>query len=237
LEENISKEINGIKIYNLLNKKYLLWNYDSFVYLNDQIHKDINLFEKEFYKLELVLKMNNNLIIADYNDEYQFEQFFIIDANKGNVKDLKLKNEIYFDSYFLGYNKDSVYIVDRKNKQQYEINIKKRIQKKSNSKIYKNNKWENISINKLINKNYSFENEQNLIFFLENKNLYSKYNNTLEYVLLVNNVDKIVFINNMDVYYLKEDSLYNYNMYKGETKLMEYSEWLFNNDKMIYIFD
>ena len=76
--------------------------------------------------------------------------------------------------------------------------------------------------------NYKFEIEDNKLYMriLENKEktLISKHD-----------VDKIVYVENDNVYYISKDNLYKYNLYYGETKLLNYSELEYNKTNMIFI--
>ena len=71
---------------------------------------------------------------------------------------------------------------------------------------------------------------------LENNTLYMYIDN---YKLQISkrNISKIVKYNNLDVYYLSKDILYYYNPFIGEMPLLRYSEWQFNNQNMVFIFD
>ena len=233
-DNNNYHKYNNYYIYDLNDAKYLLWNYDKFIYLNNDEEKKIKISKKDIYSLKNAYQTDRYLFVPEQN-KYSYKKAYIIDANNGKLKDIKFNNELYYDSYYLGYYKNNIYLVDNKNKQEYEIDLKNEHINKIKGKILKNGKWENIPINKLLKKEYSFIEEKEIIYSLKDNRLYAKVNNTN--VLIDYNVDAIIKDNNYYVYYLKKDSLYYYNFYKGNKLIMKYSEWKFNNKNMIFVFD
>lgn len=223
----------NIEISSLNNKTYLLWNYHEFIYLNNKKKDEISLFNKDIYNLNLITTIDNYLLVPDYNSEYKFNKLYIINANNTKVKELDLRYELYFDSYILGNYKKRSYLYDLKQEQIFYIDLKKDDIYKSNYKIITNGKWENVTNQKLKNNKLSFTNEEIYTYYLENNNLYGKYKSSY---LVTKDVSKIIKIEDMDVYYIKKDTLYVFNPYDGETPLLKYSEWNFNNSNMIFIF-
>ena len=67
---NINKEYKGIKINNLFDNNYLLYNYRGFYYISSDYYKEITLFNHDVYKLDLVYQKDNLLIIPDYNSNH-----------------------------------------------------------------------------------------------------------------------------------------------------------------------
>ncbi|MEG1288532.1 MAG: hypothetical protein RSD29_04205 [Bacilli bacterium] len=236
-EENIKETYKDISIYDLNNLTFLIWNYKDFLYINNKEKKVIDLFDKDIYRLNLTKQIKDYLLVANNDEEYRFNKMYLINTKKGNVKELKLKQEIYFDSYYLGNYKNSVYLVDKKNKQEYEINVKKAKVFKTKSKVLEDNKWKNFSITKLINNSYSW-NEPSLVnYYIKDNLLYSSIDSLEETLLTDKKISRIVKESNNDVYYISNDTLYVYNPLKGEKKLLTYREWTFNNENMVFIFD
>ena len=233
----VIEEYKDISIYDFNNKNYLLWNYKNFIYLNEEKEKDIFLFHQDIYNLELVVPTEKYLLVADYNQKYTFNKFIKINSTTGKKEEIKTKYDIYFDSYYLGTEENNVYLVDRKNKQQYKINLKKDKVTKTEGKILNNNDWEKMPIIKLVNKDYNFIEESDYEYLLVNDYLYLK---TFDDKLIKINdfeVNSIVKSDGLNVYYLVKDKLYFFNPYQGNKLLMKYSEWNFNNKNMIFIFD
>ena len=81
-EVNLSK--GNIKIYNILNN-YLVWNYTSFYNIHDNKIEEIKLFKNDVYDISLAYILNNYLLIADYDSNYNFNSFYIYDLKKNDL--------------------------------------------------------------------------------------------------------------------------------------------------------
>lgn len=230
-----SDSYKNIQIDKLNQNKYLLWNYHEFIYLTKTDKKSIDLFNKDIYKLNLVYAYEDYLIIPDYDEEYKFKKIYLIDSKNGKVSEKKLRYELYFDSYFLGEDKNKVYLYDIKSETEYYLDFKKDEIYKSKYKIINNGKWESISNQKLKNNKLSFTYNELVSYYIKNNKLYGKINGTE--VLIINRpISKIVKSDKLDVYYISNDTLYYFNPLKKEKALLKYSEWEFNQENMIHIF-
>ena len=127
----------NIEINNLNDKTYLLWNYQDFIYLSNNKKTKINLFNKDIYNLNLNYQFDNYLVLPDYEEDYIFDKVYIINTDKAKVTNFKLRYELYFDSYFLGNDKQNVYLYDLKNEQEYYLDLKKEDIYKTNYKLLK----------------------------------------------------------------------------------------------------
>lgn len=225
---------NDIEVYNN-EHTYLLWNYNGFYYLNKTENKKINILDKEIYTINLIGYTEDYLIIADYDSNYTFNNIYTLEFKNGNLKKHNLDRNIYFDSYFIGYEKNKLYIVDNKESLMYEFNAKNGKIEKISSKYLKYGKWENINIKKLVNKKQEFIYNSNYVYEYNENNIYLKYKDKDIKTFITNDVKRVVRIKDKDIYYLKNDSLYHFNPDKGETLLLTYFEWNFNYENMIFI--
>ncbi len=236
----IKNEYNNTNIYNYYAKDFYIWNYKGYDFLNENEHKTINLLDEDNYNNNLVFKNNRYLITPNYDEQYYFTKYMIIDHEKTELFELEFNKEIAYNSYYLGEHKNNIYLVDKKNKKEYKINIKKEsISEIGNANkkgtIY-TGKWENISLNKLVNNEYTFSEKIIYDYKIINEHLYLDIDNNL--ILITNNkVKYIVYIDQDEVYYLAKDVLYIYTPKIGEVKLLENSEWNFNYKNTIFIFD
>ncbi len=244
LKSNISKYmkmenklIETWESYEIYNNKftYLLWNYNGFYYINKNGKKKLKILDKEMYNINLVGYTKDYLIIPDYTKDYTFNNFYTIEFKNGNLKNKKVDRDIYFDSYFMGYEKNNIYIVDNKESVMYEFKAKNGDLDKIKSKVLNNGKWKNVNIKTLLNKKEEFSYETNYIYSLENNNIYLKYKNSDIKKLVIENVNNIVRIKDKDIFYLKDSTLYHFNEEIGEEKLISHFEWNFNSNNMIYI--
>lgn len=236
------EDYENYKLYNTDNKIFI-WSYKGFTYLHKSTQKFIKIFDKDIYDIPLAAKINEYLLIPDYEQEHSFNKIYILNLNDLTTEEWNLKYNISFDSYVLGYHDKSLYIVDRKNETEYELvphRQKMRIVGTSNRQgiIYENNQSEKITLQKLISKEYSFKYPNNYHYILKDGTLYLSY---LDYDIKTKisnqEVSSIISINNDDIYYLVKDTLYKYNLKYGETKLISYEEWERNNKNLIFIND
>ncbi len=239
-QKNINEKLDNYNLYNEDNN-ILIWNYKGFNYIKGNKMETINIFSKDIYDNPLSIKINNYLVIPNYEQKYNFDEVYIINLNNKKIEKWKLKYEISFDSFISGINEYSIYIVDEKNKIEYELvphRQKMRIVGTSSRKgiIYKEGKQEGISLTKLISNKEKFTYKNNYIYTLDNNKLYLSFLDNKGKTLVSNQtVDKIVDINNDNIFYICKDSLYKYNIFYGETKILTYSELEFNTTNMIII--
>lgn len=237
--DNFTKESSyeNIEIDSLENNTYLLWNYHDFIYINKEKEKKFSLFSKDIYNINLIYQYNNLLLIPDYEQEYIYNKIYTINTDKAQKNTINLRFEIYFDSYFLGDYKEKVYIYDLKNNQEYYIDMKEEKLYKTESEILVNNKWQKISSQTFKNDKPTFEQDLPVSYILENNKLYIKVYNSDNLILASSReIKQIVKIDNLDVYYISEDTLYKHNPIDGEKALLRYSEWNFNYKNMVFIF-
>lgn len=241
-EEDIEeKEYNNISIYNLKSYKYITWNYRGFDILTNDSQDSISIFDADQYNIPLAVKLNKYLVIADYNSKYTFNKFYIINLEKNTKEEMEIKYDISFDSYILGTNDNSIYLVDKKSSVEYEIvPHKKKIRIVGTSykdgTILEDGKWNKISLTKLSSETYSFTKEKIYDFYIEDKSLYLKYNNNVIIKISNQEVDKIIYSENDKVFYLIGDTLYSYSINDGEIKAMNNFEWNFNYENNIFVY-
>lgn len=225
------RKYKNVSINNLGNSKVLLWNYNGFLYLSNDANKSIKLFNNDIYNINLVYQSNNILLVPDYTDKYKFEKIYLINFNSGKVSNYKLRYEVYFDSYFLGGYKDKVYLFDNKSELEYYFDVKKEDIFISKYQILDNNKWVSSSKEKLKNNKLSFKNNTIFSYEIKDNNLY------LNDYLVDLDVKRIIKVDNHTVYYLKDDILYSFSPYSKSEALLKYSEWNFNYNNMIFIYN
>lgn len=238
--ESIDKKDNNYEIYSKEDELFV-WSYKGFNYINEGNIEKIKLFKDDIYEIPLATKVNNYLFIPDYEQKYNFDKAYVIDLETKEVSKWKLKYTISFDSYILGVNDRSLYMIDRKNRKEYELvpeKKKMRIIAKQTSQgtIYKNGTPQKESMNKLITKEYSFTYDRTYNYFVEDDILYLRYlSSPIRIKISDKKITSMVHQSNDNVYYLIDDTLYRYNFKYGEVKLMKYSEWSINYKNLIFI--
>lgn len=232
-----NKLIETWESYEIYNNEYtyLLWDYDGFYFFNKDGKKKIKVLDKEMYNINLVGYTKDYLVFPDYSSDYTFNNFYTIEFKNGNLKKKKVKRNIYFDSYFIGYEKNNIYIVDNKEALMYEYDAKKGKIDKIRTKVLNDGIWEKANIKTLVNKREEFSYKTNYVYTLEDNKIYLNYKNSDIKKLVADNVNSIVRINDKDIFYLKDATLYHFNEMIGEEKLLTHFEWTFNNNNMIFI--
>ena len=71
--------------------------------MNNNDHKKITLFNTDIYNLSLTFAFDNYLIIPDYEQEFIYDNVDVINTNNGRINNIKLRFEVYFNSYFMGH--------------------------------------------------------------------------------------------------------------------------------------
>lgn len=232
-------KLNNYEIYNTEDTK-VIWNYKGINIIEKDKIESVNIFKKDIYEINIATLINNYFIVADYEQTYNYDTIYIIDIDTKEVTKWKLDTEISFDSYIIGTNDKSVYIIDKKNKIEYElVPHKQKMRKVSSSNkgiVYNNGEEEKISMDRLVSQKYNFTDKNNYTFELDNKTLYMSINSSnLKTKLSNQKIDSILSINNDTVYYLIGSTIYRYNLKYGETKIMQYSELEYNNTNIIFI--
>ena len=238
-ESSILETYQNINIYNK-DLTYLIWNYKGYYQINNQNNSTLISFSKDNYNNNLSYQTGNYLVFPDYDSDYYFTKLYIYDIKNNKLNEIDFNFEISYDSYYLGTVNQSVYLLDKKNQNEYEINLKKhslkKISKEDTALIYNGSKWEEITLTKLINNETKFP-INNLYNYILNEG--KLYLNIKDYQILITNeeVKKIVYTSNNKVYYLAGDSLYSYEYLGSSNLLLKYSEWNFNYNNHIFIYN
>jgi hypothetical protein len=232
-----SKMHDNITINNLVNHAYLVWNYQNFIYLNNDESKEIKLFKNDHYAIPLATVFNNHLVIPNYDMEYNFNQLYLLNLTNLKISTWDIPYDISFESYILGAYNKSIFLVDTKNKIEYELVPQRQkiriVGTISHDGIIYDNGYQNISLNKLTQNKLNFNYNYSQNYLIKDNQLYLETpNNFLK--IATSKVNKIIFSNGYEVYYLVNNSLYYYNVYTGNIKVMSAFEWNFNNDNIIF---
>ena len=234
IKEN-KKEYDKITINSSLNNNYLIYNYKGFYYINNEEIKEIKFFKEDNYNLDLVYQYENYLLVANYNQDYYFNSFYVIDMEDGKSEIITFDYEISFNSVFLGNYKKDIYLLDKKNKIEYKINIKKGKVEETDYVILENDELVKKTYNEIIKNNLGFNKDKQSYYSIIDNKLYEKIDN---YKIRISDseIDKLIKEDNDTVYYLSKEKLYMYNSYYGEIMLMSNLEWNFNNKNIIFIY-
>jgi hypothetical protein len=102
--------------------------------------------------------------------------------------------------------------------------------------VYIDGKEEKISMNELLKNDIHFTSSNPYKYILEKNNIYLSYaDSKLKTKITDKKVDKIIAVKDKNVYYLIDNILYKYDSEYGETKVIEYEEWQYNDINPIFI--
>ena len=235
------KEYKNVDINFVDDKTYLVWDYTGYYKLNKDKTEKIKLFKNDVYNPKLSIIMDKYIIIANYNQNYNFNKLIKINIENNKKETIELKRDISFDSTILGTYKNNIYILDEKNKKEYEINIKNEdvsiVSKDELGQILENGKWNKYRINKIIKDNMTFRDDKYNEYKVNN-GLYLYQKNIKKPTLLSEkHIKKIVYQDEEEVYYISDEKLYKYDFEHGENKVLDYFELNFNYDNMILVYN
>lgn len=156
IDNATSIDKDNITIYkdNLIDGHYISLDTYKGIYILNAIKpyylKEIKIFNKDIYTRPISTVFKNYYVVADYNAQYRFNKFYIVDLITQKVSELSFGHQISFDSYIQGTNDNSVYLFDKNSKKQYEINLKtNKVSEIGNEtlgiKIYQNDAWNKTS--------------------------------------------------------------------------------------------
>lgn len=150
------QNLSTIYTKNLVKNHYIsLSNYTGVDLITKDNIKDANIFEEDVYKRQLSAYVGRKYIIANYEKNLYFESFNVVDIITGEIKTLSYSKNINFNSYIMGVVGESVYLLDKTTKTQYEIDPFTREitiigNADTGARFYNNGKWENVDINTLV---------------------------------------------------------------------------------------
>lgn len=252
-----TKVIDTIKynIFNNVEKTIVITTYNGLI-IND---KKIELFEKDIYNNKLSTFINNYYIIADYDKNYSFDFFYVVNLDTKKLTKLESRYDISYDSYIQGIVDNKVYLYDKDNENQYEIDVNnnkiKIISSDNYIKYYTNKKWEKLNKAKankeiyfdyetLDNKftSYDYVEEIEDYYYLYKKDgisykLYRVDKNNIDiYKYLLNVPTTNINFKENYLYYVYKDKLYYYSDSTGLKTILENSELEFNETIKYYIY-
>lgn len=239
----IDKPQNDFIYYdNLNNNEYVaLWNYKGYIIMHNNSYKYIELFKKDKYDNTLSYIIDNNIYIANYDEEHEYTKLIKLDIKTYKTETIDLKNTIDYDSYIVGNIKNKLYIFDNKHTILYEINLKNsKVKVIGNNSIgfkkYENGKFVNCSkteykVNKIkYNKNTSIYNYET------NNGLYKTISSSKLSQKILNNEVKIIGENQNEIYYILNDEFYKYSPKLGSEKIFYNYELTYNSENAIYLY-
>lgn len=237
---DILKEFKGIKINQEAMSKTLIWAQKGYYLLDNEGLTEIMFLDDEAYYNTLPYQLGNIVITPDYDEDYTFSKFYLINLENGKLSEWKFDYEINYNSYYLGEKDGKVYLFDRKERNEYALDPKRKkidiVSKDGEASIYID-EWEKVSTTKLSIDDYAFKSEDVFSYEIVDGELIRKVDNG-EHRLVISKKDvtEIVRIHGNEVFYLVGNRLYKYSPTIGEVLVAEYSEWNFNYKNSVFIY-
>lgn len=238
-----------------------VWNYHGFYSVGKEL-EILKTFENDTYLNELGVIVDNYYVVADYDQKYDFDKFYVYNLKNNKKKEIELKEEISRDSYVLGVVDGWVYIFDKDELKEYKINPKKRkvveVGNKDDGGIfYDGVEFKNVSI-------YDFNKDEELYFLTDTSYLddvvdktslkyvysnndvlyyYDKDNNFYLYdsvtgvkvLMFSNDVSNIYMLDN-DIYFIMGNGLYQYSENDKVRQILSYDEFSFNSKNRFAVY-
>lgn len=221
--ENYTESYENLMMYDLNELSYFIWDYNGFIYLTEEISKKIEIFETEVYYPTLIKQIDNYLFIPNYDENYYFSSYILLDMEKGTYKEIEIDSEINFDFEYISYDEKYVTVYDKKNEKVYKIKYSNGDTEKKLGITYTDVELSNIIFNEY--EYFSIDNEY-LLYSLSDYNVYLS-----DYL-----VDDILFETSESVIFLSNGDLYYFELGSSINKVISYSEWKFNYENQIFIY-
>lgn len=234
---------------NVLQNHYLAFeNYKGLTLVNNSV-RNVKLFKNDVYKKDVKLFTDKYYVVADYDSEYTFKKFYVVNLINGNIREIRSYDEISFDSVIQGAVKDDIYIFDKDSEVQYDLDLKhETVQKLDGDIKYYNGKWTTMSLNDALKgrkfdnyysadiNGYDKVNKVGNYYYLYKKNgdkyhvyradIYNK--KLITYLFETSNIDEISYQG--DYVYFKKGTTFNYYYHDVSKKVIENKEIEFNKD-------
>ena len=217
---------------------------------------EVKLFENDIYKKPVSIFTDKYYLVADYNSEYTFNKMHLVNIINGEKEIIRSYDDISFDSYIMGEVEGKIYLFDKENNRQYEIDLEEKminnVGDKNNIKYYNGN-WTKISLNEAKSekkfttykdvKGYEKVDKINnyYYFYKKDNDKYKVYkadiNNKKLKTYLFDTTDIANITNIKDnIYYKNGTTLYLYSK-NSSRKLISDKEIEFNNDISFGIYE
>lgn len=221
----------------------------------------VSLFEKDVYSRPIQVLVSKYYMSADYNEKYKFNQFLLIDIMSGKKFEIKSKYSISMNSYIQGVIGNEVYIIDKSNKIQYKVDVKKKtvticgntdlgMQYYENGGFINKSIYEGISTELLFVPYQSFVNKDMLVEKYngiqytykrqsDKYNVYLSYKENPHLCIFAFTVDELLRRQYVDdtVYFIEDKDLKIFDSKQGIYSILEYPEFFYNPRLNFWVYE
>lgn len=254
---------NNITLYkNNMQPNYYfsLVSYKGFIYANatKKLLYANNIYTNDVYDNYLSAYVNKYFVTVNYDEQYGYTKIYVYDITNNNETAIRLSKNLEKNSYIQGIYKNSIYIFDRDNKVQYEVDVENKTALEVGNtatgvNIYKNGKAERVSAYECASRDILFEQEKEtngeyeLVVSTKGTktgySYYAKKQDDIYKIYRVNNsykdqymylfdtkyIDKLIALNEY-IYFLEDGYIKYYSDHTGIRTLAFNSELNFNQN-------
>ena len=182
--------------------------------------KPITLFSSDHYEQNIHAFVGDYYFVANYDEEYDFQELYIVNLKTEKVDKVTMPVKISFDSYIQGVVGNRIYIMDCSNRIQYYFDFEDNLMHKCNN--------EDGFIQFYNGKNF------------ENRNIYDALNEKLYFVrssIQRNSENEFVeFDKTSNYYYLWKREKDNYQVYRSLDDTFEQMTYLFETSSKFVLY-
>ncbi len=161
---------DNVELYieNILDNQYIvLWHYNGIYIFTANKEKKLELLKQDRYNNDLGVMVNQYYLIPDDNQQNTFQRLISTNVVKLVSESIELHYDISFNSFVQGVVDDKIYLIDKIDNRQYEVNINNKkaslIGDAGNMvKHYRDGKWEERNIYDVIDNELIFGYEQKI---------------------------------------------------------------------------
>ena len=244
---------------NIRNNDYItLWQYKGIYVISNKTQRSVVVLPFDKYENKLGYLVDKYYIIPDYTNSnvLEFSSVKVINILTLKQFTINLKYILSSSTYINGVVDGKLYYTDPSNLLQISVDPKSEKVElvgdvDKGGKLY-NGKWENANIYDFTNSEIQFKNtisiDNEYKDIKESASSYYYYTNDGSiYQALKNHTDKPILIyrasgiNNLnvinnDIYYIVNDTLYNFNIINGINKLISDNDLIYNNYNRISVY-
>ena len=177
---------------NLLPNFYVaIWNYRQLINLSSSFQSYVAVGEKDVYENKYGTLVGQYYVIPEPDESATYKKYNVVDLISNSVKSYDFSEPISTDSYINGVVDNKLYIFDRSNLVQYEINPKKgsvtNTLDDENAKYYDGTEWSSKNVYEMKLDNIYFGNDLSTISELQSYQPSEIVESSRYYYLLVKN--------------------------------------------------
>ena len=234
-----------------------MYDYKKIYFFENKTTKTAQFSNYDFYKNNYGTLVGKYYMIPRLSSSATFNTFEKYDIDYGTKLHINMIYNISKQSYINGVYDDKLYVFDKSELKQYEIDpyseeVKVVGDEQNNCFAYINGKKTTVSVYEMNNDEIKFseskddysdvESDKLLVqkgyaIYVQGNNVYkvySKYQNNPIYLFSAEEI-KDIKVKNDNIYYLQGDSVYRYNMY-GTVKLVSRNELNYNYENAFDIY-